>query len=177
MSEEAEAHETPVACDENAAEDEGSNSGDGEVSGSGKREVPYCDICGIPNVYCRFFDLHPSADQPKAKEKPKAQQTAQNQKPKIVIKVKSRSKKKKVTSVSQLEKWGIDPKELSKQISRSLSIGCSTKKKEGLTQLVIQGDASGEIIKMLLTQFNVPNNMIQKVDSVAKQTAEPEKKK
>jgi density-regulated protein DRP1 len=142
-----------------------------------RREVEYCELCGIPSVYCKFFDLHVS-EQAKEKEKAKPQQIQQNQKPKIVIKIKSRSKKKKITSVSQLEKWGIDLKEFSKQISRTLSIGCSTKKKEGSTQLIVQGDASGEIIKMLLTQFNVPNAMIQKVDSVVKQTAEqPEKKK
>jgi len=127
-----------------------------------KTSVEYCPICDIPPCYCRFFNLHkeetPATENtPEAPAKP-VQKEKNVERPKIQIVVKSRSKRKFTTTIKGIEPWLIDPKELTRAISKKLAIGCSAQKKNGLNQVVIQGDSGSQVVEILKSQFAIPAN-------------------
>ena len=146
------------------------------------REVEYCPKCDVPTVYCKFFGHvegeaeaeGDAAGEPKpAKGKGKGKGDGADGKPNVVVTVKQRTKRKSTTSVSNLEPWGIDIKELSKAISKKMAIGCSTKKDAaGGLQIVIQGDAGTQIIEILTGQYKVPKGNIRAVRKSKQKTPE-----
>lgn len=148
-----------------------------------KASVEYCPKCDVPLCYCRFFKIHgegaegeegekaEGAEGGEAEEEKKApakggkggKKGAKDPKdlPKIEIVVKNRKARKFLTTVSKIEPWGLDLKELQKAISKKMSTSCSTKKKDGMMQIIVQGDASNQLRDVLKTQFGVPVTSIQ----------------
>ncbi|EAY11825.1 Translation initiation factor SUI1 family protein [Trichomonas vaginalis G3] len=145
-----------------------------------KATVEYCPKCDVPLCYCRFFKLHGEGGEGEA-EGEDAEAEAEDKKapakggknakkgaakdpkdlPKIQIIVKNRRARKFLTTVSMIEPWGLDLKELTKAISKKMSTSCSTKKKDGMTQIIVQGDAQQPLKDILKTQFKVPLTSIQ----------------
>ncbi|PSR83442.1 hypothetical protein EW026_g6740 [Hermanssonia centrifuga] len=68
----------------------------------------------------------------------------------ITIKRIERNKRKHVTSVHGLEAFGVDLKKVAKMFAQKFATGASvTKNPQGLEEIVIQGDVSGEIVEMI----------------------------
>jgi translation initiation factor 1 (eIF-1/SUI1) len=135
--------------------------------------VEYCEQCGIPIDYCRFFGHNrgntdaPDDDPHQRRAKPKPP-PKEGPKPNIVLTVKARTKKKSTTTVANLEHWDINPRDFGKAIQRRLAIGCSTKATPTGVSVVIQGDAGQAVIDVLTQQYHVPKASIQAVRKVKK---------
>jgi len=68
----------------------------------------------------------------------------------VLIKRIERNKRKYVTSIHGLEAFGIDLKKVAKQFASKFATGASvTKNPQGLEEIVVQGDVSGEILEMI----------------------------
>ena len=146
------------------------------VPGLAKADIEFCKICDVPLCYCKFFKLHGAQtleedgvangeallDEAKTEKKEK-KDNGQKEKelPKIQITVKNRRARKFTTSVSMIEPWKLDLKDVQKAISKKMSTAASTKKKNGMTQIVIQGDAGMQVRDILTKQFKVPIGSIQ----------------
>lgn len=137
---------------------------------------------GIPDCYAEFFSGKPKSSEA-PKEGDEAQEGAQNtapvdkksksqataEKPNVIVTVKQRTKRKNVTSIENLEPWGIDIKDFSKHIAKKLAIGCSTQTfpATGLG-IIIQGDVGEQIIHSISNQFGVPIKSITAIRKVKK---------
>ena len=140
-----------------------------------KVETEYCPICDVPVCYCKFIGLH-SEEQtigtiidPNSKQNQKKKNSDQ-----ISIVIKNRNKRKHTTTIKGLEFFKVDPKELSKLLSKKLAMGCSSQKKNGLTQIVIQGEAGKEVKEYLISNFSVPQNLINITRKTSKPIDNPE---
>ena len=155
-----------------------------------RAHIEYCPICDVPLCYCKFFKLHGgqnleedgAADGEAILDQEKKEQAEKKEKkggqkdkelPKIQITVKNRRARKYTTSVSMIEPYGLDLKEVQKAISKKMSTAASTKKKNGMTQIVIQGDAGTAVRDILKNQFKIPITSIQ---VIIKQQKKPEPK-
>lgn len=153
-------------------------------------DIELCERCGVPTCYCKFFGHVEQTENTEGEEgatkeedgekKPQQQQQQQQnkggknkgEKPHIQITVKSRTKRKNTTTVSNLEAWEIDTKEFSKAIAKKMAIGCSTKKSQTGIQIVIQGDAAQQIQEVLIGTYKVPKKQIATVRKQKKPAAE-----
>ena len=90
------------------------------------------------------------------------------EKPNVIVMVKQRSKRKNTTTIANLEPWGVDIKELTKHIKKSMAIGCSTTKTATGQQIVIQGDAGEPVINLLRSEFHIPMKSITPIKKVKK---------
>ncbi|KAF7795546.1 hypothetical protein EIP86_006708 [Pleurotus ostreatoroseus] len=95
----------------------------------------------------------------------------------ITIKRIERNKRKHVTSVHGLEAFGVDLKKASKLFAQKFATGASvTKNPQGLEEIVVQGDVSGEIAEMIEQQTGVlkgvPADNIVEVEEKKKKSAE-----
>ena len=147
--------------------------------------IEYCPVCDVPLCYCKFFKLHgatPSLEEDGIvdteklldEEPKKAEQKGKKgakELPKIQITVKNRRARKFTTSVSMIEPYGLDLKDVQKAISKKMSTAASTKKKNGMVTIVIQGNAGTEVRDILKNQFKIPVTSIQ---IIMKQQKKPE---
>ena len=153
-----------------------------------KAHIEYCPVCDVPLCYCKFFKLHGAQsldedgvangealldEEKKPEAEKKEKKGSQKELPKIQIVVKNRRARKYTTSVSMIEPYGLDLKEVQKAISKKMSTAASTKKKNGMTQIVIQGDAGTTVRDILKNQFKIPITSIQ---VIIKQPKKPEPK-
>jgi translation initiation factor 1 (eIF-1/SUI1) len=135
--------------------------------------VEYCEQCGVPIDYCRFFGHNrtnpdaPDDDSRQRRPKPKPP-PKEGPKPNIVLTVKARTKKKSTTTIANLENWDINPRDFGKAIQKRLAIGSSTKATPTGVTVVIQGDAGQTVIDVLTQQYHVPKASIQAVRKVKK---------
>lgn len=90
------------------------------------------------------------------------------EKPNVIVMVKQRSKRKNTTTIANLEPWGVDIKELTKHIKKSMAIGCSTTKTSTGQQIVIQGDVGEPVINLLKNNFHIPLKSITPIKKVKK---------
>lgn len=140
-------------------------------------DIEICDKCGVPIKYCVFFGHVESADgegneAPAPTPQPKKGGKKEAPKQDIIITVKERTKKKRTTSIKNLEGWGVDVKELSKTLAKKMAIGCSMKNTPTGVEIVIQGDAGQQVIDILLKQYKVPKGNIKAVRKAKKKTPE-----
>ncbi|KAJ3830205.1 density-regulated protein DRP1 [Lentinula raphanica] len=74
----------------------------------------------------------------------------------VTIKRIERNKRKHVTSVHGLEAFGIDLKKAAKQFASKFATGASvTKNPQGQEEIVVQGDVSDEILKMIEEEVGI----------------------
>lgn len=144
-----------------------------------KIEVEICPVCGLPKCYCRFSEKHDGGD-PKAKQKAEAAKAAAAAQPppnkkqktpkKIEVIVKERNKYKSITTVTGLEKRGVNIKEFTKALAKKMSCSAASKDKGGEQTIVIQGDAGDQVVEMIETMLNIPTSEItltRKIDTPA----------
>jgi translation initiation factor 1 (eIF-1/SUI1) len=77
-----------------------------------------------------------------------------------VIKVKRRTKRKFVTSVTGFEHWQLDPTTFLGELRRRFCTNCSTKRKGTEAKLIVQGDFSDQIKEFLIEHASVPADRI-----------------
>jgi translation initiation factor 1 (eIF-1/SUI1) len=136
--------------------------------------IEYCDQCRVPLCYCRFFGhdrAPPPPDDPILEEEDLADSAAlpvyhgprqlskptkDGPRPNIVVTVKSRTRRKNTTTIAGLEAWDIDIREFAKTLAKTQAIGCSSKKTETGTAIVIQGDVGTSICDQLVKEYHIP---------------------
>ncbi|KAI0691388.1 eukaryotic translation initiation factor 1-like protein [Cytidiella melzeri] len=93
----------------------------------------------------------------------------------VTIKRIERTKRKHVTSVHGLEAFGIDLKKAAKQFAQKFATGASvTKNPQGLEEIIVQGDVSGEIVELIEEGAGVLKGI--PIDNVVEVEEKPKKK-
>ena len=142
-----------------------------------ENKVVICPRCDVPICYCQFFghthkinengeetDVIEEVPDLQKLAKKKAGKKENENKQDIKVIIKSRTKRKKITTIENMEDWDIDVKDFSKQISKKMAIGCSTQKSPtGKLQVVVQGDASIQVIEILIKQMKIPKDNIKAI--------------
>ena len=142
-----------------------------------ENKVVICPRCDVPICYCQFFghthkinengeetDVIEEVPDLQKLAKKKAGKKENENKQDIKVIIKSRTKRKKITTIENMEDWDIDVKDFSKQISKKMAIGCSTQKSPtGKLQVVVQGDASIPVIEILIKQMKIPKDNIKAI--------------
>ena len=135
-------------------EDEEKNANEG----TGKQEMPQSDGKAADDS----FDIPPSVGIDEAIEK-EEQLKKGKPLPKVVISVKMRNKRKSTTTISGLQKRGIDMKDLAKQVAKKMCAAAAMKEKASEEVIVFQGDASPQLISLIKKVANVTDQDIQVV--------------
>ncbi|KAJ8454617.1 hypothetical protein ONZ51_g9566 [Trametes cubensis] len=91
----------------------------------------------------------------------------------VTIKRIERNKRKHVTSIHGLENFDVDLKKAAKFFAQKFATGASvTKNPQGLDEIVVQGDVSGEIVEMIEDGVgllkNVPKDNVVEVEEKSK---------
>ncbi|KAI0751181.1 eukaryotic translation initiation factor 1-like protein [Daedaleopsis nitida] len=91
----------------------------------------------------------------------------------VTIKRIERNKRKHVTAIHGLEAFDVDLKKAAKFFAQKFATGASvTKNPQGLEEIVVQGDVSGEIVEMIEDGVgllkNVPKDNIVEVEEKTK---------
>ncbi|CAL1699907.1 unnamed protein product [Somion occarium] len=91
----------------------------------------------------------------------------------VTIKRIERNKRKFVTSIHGLEAFGVDLKKAAKLFAQKFATGASvTKNPQGLEEIVVQGDVSGDIVEMIEDQVGllkgVPKDNIVEIEEKKK---------
>ncbi|KAI7903375.1 translation initiation factor SUI1 [Cokeromyces recurvatus] len=88
----------------------------------------------------------------------------------VVIKRIERTKRKSVTTIFGLEVFGVDLKKAAKMFANRFACGSSVaKNNQGQDEIVVQGDFSDELYKIILTNWpNVPEENIDRVEEKKK---------
>ncbi|KAJ2237218.1 Translation machinery-associated protein 22 [Coemansia sp. RSA 485] len=89
---------------------------------------------------------------------------------KVVIRRVERNKRKRVTTVTGLEVFGVDLKKTAKEFANHFACGGSVSKNpQGQDEIVVQGDFSDEILQIIVKKHpSVPSDNIELVDDVKK---------
>ncbi|KAJ2697442.1 Translation machinery-associated protein 22 [Coemansia sp. IMI 203386] len=89
---------------------------------------------------------------------------------KVVIRRVERNKRKRVTTVTGLEVFGVDLKKTAKEFANHFACGGSVSKNpQGQDEIVVQGDFSDEILQIIIKKHpSVPSDNIELVDDVKK---------
>ncbi|KAJ1808352.1 Translation machinery-associated protein 22, partial [Coemansia sp. RSA 2598] len=89
---------------------------------------------------------------------------------KVVIKRVERNKRKRVTTVTGLEVFGVDLKKTAKEFANHFACGGSVSKNpQGQDEIVVQGDFSNEILQIILKKHpSVPQDNIELVEEEKK---------
>jgi len=93
----------------------------------------------------------------------------------ITIKRIQRNKNKYVTAIHGLDAFGVDLKKAAKLFATKFACGSSvTKNQQGLDEIVVQGDVSGDIVEMIEDQVGllkgIPSGNIVEVEEKKKKT-------
>jgi translation initiation factor 1 (eIF-1/SUI1) len=124
-----------------------------------RREVPFCERCGVPTDYCRFFNHIDGASAPDSAPPVVA---AKPDGPDVIITIKSRTKRKTTTTVIKLEDWGITPRDFARQIAKEHNVGCSAKHGQNGWSVEIQGDFQLVLVGILTdARHRIPKRKIQ----------------
>ncbi|KAF2352947.1 SUI1 domain [Trinorchestia longiramus] len=90
----------------------------------------------------------------------------------IEMVVAKRAGNKKVTLVYHVSNFGIDEHEFARQIqvlaAASTSVGPAEHKPQGTVQILVQGNATGEVAKLLIETYNVHPKYIKGMDLIPK---------
>ncbi|KAH9236133.1 hypothetical protein K456DRAFT_1890850 [Colletotrichum gloeosporioides 23] len=91
----------------------------------------------------------------------------------VTIKRIERNKRKFVTSVSGLERFGLENKKVAKEFGKKFATGSSvTKTPSGSEEIVVQGDVSDEIEEFLLEKYKeIPEDNIELVEDKKKKSS------
>ncbi|RDX55350.1 eukaryotic translation initiation factor 1-like protein [Polyporus arcularius HHB13444] len=94
----------------------------------------------------------------------------------VTIKRIERNKRKHVTAIHGLEAFDVDLKKAAKFFAQKFATGASvTKNMQGLDEIVVQGDVSGDIVEMIEDGVgllkNVPKDNIVEVEEKGKKAA------
>ncbi|KAI9363558.1 translation initiation factor SUI1 [Pilaira anomala] len=94
----------------------------------------------------------------------------------VLIKRIERTKRKCVTTIYGLDIFGVDLKKAAKMFANRFACGSSVaKNNQGLDEIVVQGDFSDELLKMILNNWpNVPEENIDKIEEKKKKKSEPQ---
>ncbi|GAA5803964.1 translation initiation factor SUI1 [Helicostylum pulchrum] len=92
----------------------------------------------------------------------------------VLIKRIERTKRKCVTTIYGLDIFGVDLKKAAKMFANRFACGSSVaKNNQGLDEIVVQGDFSDELLKMILSNWtNVPEENIDKIEEKKKKKSE-----
>lgn len=140
-------------------------------------QMEYCPHCGVPIMYCRFFghirqapktetddneNENDEADQRQEEEDPNQAKKKKKEatKPNILVTIRRRTGRKYITTISNIEAWGIDSKEFSKSVSKRMAIGCSYNMSQFGLQIVVQGDVEQAMIGDLVNIYHIPKDKI-----------------
>ncbi|CAO3655316.1 unnamed protein product [Mucor fragilis] len=92
----------------------------------------------------------------------------------VLIKRIERTKRKCVTTIYGLDIFGVDLKKAAKMFANRFACGSSVaKNNQGQDEIVVQGDFSDELLKMILKNWpNVPEENIDKIEEKKKKKTE-----
>ncbi|GAA5812221.1 hypothetical protein MFLAVUS_005671 [Mucor flavus] len=92
----------------------------------------------------------------------------------VLIKRIERTKRKCVTTIYGLDIFGVDLKKAAKMFANRFACGSSVaKNNQGQDEIVVQGDFSDELLKMILSNWtNVPEENIDKIEEKKKKKSE-----
>ncbi|KAG2206762.1 translation initiation factor SUI1 [Mucor mucedo] len=92
----------------------------------------------------------------------------------VLIKRIERTKRKCVTTIYGLDIFGVDLKKAAKMFANRFACGSSVaKNNQGQDEIVVQGDFSDELLKMILSNWtNVPEENIDKIEEKKKKKTE-----
>ncbi|KAF1804122.1 translation initiation factor SUI1 [Mucor lusitanicus] len=92
----------------------------------------------------------------------------------VLIKRIERTKRKCITTIYGLDIFGVDLKKAAKMFANRFACGSSVaKNNQGQDEIVVQGDFSDELLKMILKNWpNVPEENIDKIEEKKKKKAE-----
>ena len=138
--------------------------------------MEYCKLCHFPVEYCKYTHkliLKPIGEEDKEEKKDEEKKEGEEDKKeegegkkddkkkkkqenKIIIEQVKRGKKKHITYILGLDKFGLALKEVSKQLGKKLACSCSvTKEDNGEESITLTGEFADDIYDFL-TQ-NYPN--------------------
>lgn len=81
--------------------------------------------------------------------------------PKVFVEVKEQGKRRKVTTVTGLEAYGVKLKEAASALGKKFGAGASVgKSATGVAQVDVQGDVAYDLPPVLHTLFQVPEEAI-----------------
>ena len=148
--------------------------------------VKYCDSCKFPEEYCEYSHPilfkkgtpiqqtpQPSEEQSKPEEKKSEEEEAKQPETKkskkekndnfILIELAKRSKKKHTTQVFNLEKFGLNMKDVAKLFSKKFACSSTvTKEDNGKEGITLTGEFGYEIVDFLTEKFpNIKPEMCQ----------------
>ncbi|KAI9478136.1 MAG: translation initiation factor SUI1 [Benjaminiella poitrasii] len=88
----------------------------------------------------------------------------------VIIKRIERTKRKSVTTIFGLDVFGVDLKKAAKMFANRFACGSSVaKNNQGQDEIVVQGDFSDELYKMILSNWtNVPEENIDRIEEKKK---------
>jgi density-regulated protein len=136
-------------------------------------EVKYCETCHFPEEYCDFSHAilfkkaQPIVEEKKEEKKEseakteevKTEPTTKAEKKKakeshILIELSKRGKKKHVTSVFNIEKFGLNLKDVAKLFSKKFACSSTvTKEDDGREGITLTGEFGYEIVDFLVEKF------------------------
>jgi density-regulated protein DRP1 len=133
-------------------------------------DVKYCDTCHFPLEYCEnshpilFKKVQVHVEQPpEKKESEKVEEVKTETKPDkkktqkdnfILIELSKRGKKKHVTYVFNLEKFGLNLKDVAKLFSKKFACSSTvTKEDNGQEGITLTGEFGYEIVDFLVEKF------------------------
>ncbi|MCQ2817099.1 MAG: hypothetical protein MJ252_07525 [archaeon] len=151
------------------------------------KKVVYCDLCHFPIEYCEVTHdllLKKTTEETKEesvkegevpneekKEDPKEEEGKKKKKKegptKVLIEQSKRGKKKHITYVTNLEKFGLVLKDVAKALSKKFACSCTvTKEETGQECITLTGEFADDIFEYLTTNYeNIkPENCQVKID-------------
>lgn len=137
------------------------------------KQLPACKKWLLQNHEAFFNEIYPeeavvdqlaeSSIEDKKDEKPrKGSSKKKSTKREVVIKITSRSKKKRVTTIKGLHQYeNVDMKKAAKQFAGRFACGSSvTQSASGEDEITIQGDFTDTLINILVKDYAIPRGDI-----------------
>lgn len=138
-----------------------------------KQKLEICPVCQLPVGYCQFSSKHNPTKTAKSghggsaadPSKPDGDASGKGKNgkplPKVVLTIKMRTKRKSTTTISGLEKRGVNVKEFAKGLAKKMSCSCATKEKAAEMCAVLQGDAAEQIVEYIIHTLQITEKEIQ----------------
>lgn len=129
------------------------------------KHVPceYCPICGCPTCYCPFFGDHIQPQEGQNTNQGQINHNVENQAEnqfKIEITTKSRTRKKTISTIRNLDKFGIDINDFASKVSKKLGTSCIFKTTQNGPEVIVSGDLILDIVFLLTNEHGVNKNDI-----------------
>ena len=159
------------------------------------KQVKYCEVCHFPVEYCEYShsivlkkvgdaqeqkeekkeeeaakeekkEEEGDKDEGKEKEKEKKQKKKKEAANTVLIEQTKRGKKKHITYITNLEKFGYVLKDISKMFSKKFACSCTvTKEDNGVECITLTGEFADEVYDYIidnLTNVKAENIMVKK---------------